>query len=139
MTPDKIAAALLYAHQLDPRIQLGDQTNPNIALHDLWARELAHVPDWAVRAALLDYYAAPLPQGVRERRRVEPHDIRRLASKHRPRCLDHDEWPADRCLPCRDEVADGNRDETLYGRRKWASLERGPINPARLADIGKPI
>lgn len=133
MTPDETAAALLYASQLDGRIQ------PNEALHDLWHRELRHTPAWAVRPAILDYHAAPLPTGVRERRKLEPHDIRRLASKYRPRCEDHDEWPADRCLPCRDEVADGNRDEALYGRRKWASLEREPINPARLADIGKPI
>ena len=139
MTPDETAAALAYASQIDPRVSLGDKDTPNLALHDLWHRELQHVPDWAVRPAILDYYAAPLPSGVRERRRIETHDIRRLASKYRPRCEDHDEWPADRCLPCRDEVADGNRDEALYGRRKWASLEREPINPARLADIGKPI
>ena len=123
MTPDETAGALAYANQLDPRLTLGTTDAPNVALHDLWSRELRHVPDWAVRAALLDYYAAPLPQGVYERRKVEPHDVRRLASKHRPRCADHDEWPADRCLPCRDEVADGNRAPELYGRRKWPDAQ----------------
>lgn len=117
MTPDETAAALAYASQLDARI------DPNPALHDLWSRELAYVPAQVVRAALLDFYSTPLPQGVRERRKVEAPDVRRLSSKHRPRCEDHDEWPADRCLPCRDEVADGNRALAEYGKRKHTELD----------------
>lgn len=118
MNADEIAAAIGYANMLDGRVTI------NEARMDLWTYHLRHMPASACRAAILEYHGQELRPGERERKPIEPSDIRRLASKHRPRCEDHDEWPADRCLPCRDEVADGNRPAELYGRRKWPDAQK---------------
>ena len=117
MEPKEITAALGYANMLDGRVTV------NEARLDLWAYHLRHMPADACRAAILEHYGRELKPGEREIPPISPADIRRLASKYRPRCADHDEWPADRCLPCGDEVADGNRAPELYGRRKWPDAQ----------------
>lgn len=127
MDAREIDLAIGYANMLDGRVTV------NEARQDLWAHHLRYMPATACRAAILDYYGQPLRPGERERKPIEPFDIRRLASKHRPRCEDHDEWPADRCLICRDEIADGNRAPELYARKKWPdALE---AKPARVQAI----
>lgn len=117
MKPEEITAALGYANMLDGRVTV------NEARLDLWTYHLRHMPATACRAAILEHYGRELKPGERELPPISPADIRRLASKYRPRCQDHDEWPADRCLPCGDEVADGNRAPELYGRRKWPDAQ----------------
>lgn len=104
---------------------LDGRVTVNEARQDLWAHHLRYMPAAACRASILDYYGQPLRPGERERKPIEPFDIRRLASKHRPRCEEHDEWPADRCLICRDEIADGNRTPALYARKKWPDAIEG--------------
>lgn len=109
----------------------------NEARTDLWAHHLRYMPATACRAAIIEYYGQPLRQGQYDRKPIEPSDIRLLASKHRPRCEEHTEWPADRCLVCRDEIADGNRDPELYARKKWANtLEATPERVQNILDTG---
>lgn len=127
MEASEISAAIAYANMLDGRVTV------NEARLDLWAHHLRYMPVTACRAAILEYYGQPLRTGEHERKPIDPADIRRLASKHRPRCQDHDEWPADRCLVCRDEIADGNRDRELYGKQKH--LDAITADPARVQSI----
>lgn len=112
MNADEISAAIAYANMLDGRVQI------NEARVDLWTYHLRHMPATACRAAILEHYGRDLKPGEREIPPISPADIRKLASKYRPRCEEHDDWPVDRCLPCRDEIADGNRPSELYGRKK---------------------
>ena len=112
MNADEISAAIAYANMLDGRVQI------NEARVDLWTYHLRHIPATACRAAILEHYGRDLKPGEREIPPISPADIRKLASKYRPRCEEHDDWPVDRCLPCRDEIADGNRPSELYGRKK---------------------
>lgn len=125
MNSSEAAAAITYTNGLDGRITVTE------ARQDLWAHALKHIPAWAVRAAILDYYATDLPNGARERRPIEPTDIRRHAKNHRPRCADHTEWPADNCHPCRDEIRDGNRPPELNGQKKHTP----PANPGRIREL----
>ena len=130
MTPEEITAAVGYANMLDGRVTV------NEARVDLWAYHLRHMPATACRAAILEHYDRDLKQSEREIPPVAPSDIRRLASKYRPRCLDHDEWPADRCLPCRDEIDAGNRPAELYSKHKHIEACEAPeAVRAALADI----
>ena len=108
MKPEEITAALGYANMLDGRVTV------NEARLDLWTYHLRHMPATACRAAILEHYGRELKPGERELPPISPADIRRLASKYRPRCADHDEWPADRCLPCRDDPA--RRDDSTARR-----------------------
>ena len=109
MTPQEAIAAVRYTNELDGRVTMTD------ARADLWARELARIPGTAVRSAILDYYAAPLPDGVLYRRPVEPFDIRRLAVAYSPDCEAHDGFKAARCPLCRDEVTAGVRTAEQLG------------------------
>lgn len=132
MDAEDIAAAIGYANMLDGRVTV------NEARVDLWTMHLRYMPATACRAAILEHYGQELKPGERERKPVEPSDIRRLASKYRPRCQDHDEWPVDRCLPCRDEIADGNRDPHELGIKKTFRMIDGPGDPVKaLGDVGR--
>lgn len=109
MTDADVADLVAYANQLDGRVTITP------ARQDLWALNLRHYGVEAARAAVLAYYSQPLPDGMRERRPVEPHDLRRLAGALAPRCADHPDYPATRCLTCWHEVQAGDRPAGAIG------------------------
>jgi hypothetical protein len=84
MTPQECAAALTYANQIDPRVQLNDATL------DVWENALAHADSTQVRWIIKEHYSSgvnaneahqPMITAALVRRRITDETNRAAASR----------------------------------------------------------
>lgn len=78
MTPDETKASIIYANQIDPRVQMNDPTR------DLWDRSLGKYSPAEVVAAIGVYYERPYT-GFGQRPVIEPPTIRRIIQQETER------------------------------------------------------
>lgn len=126
MTPQECAAALTYANQIDPRVQLNDSTL------EVWEHALAHAVYEQVRWVIKDHYSS----GVNAN---EAHQAMITAALIRRRITDE----TNRATASRAALEAGPRDQSYASLRKndperWDQLVRAGSDHRRnmLDDYG---